>query len=93
MEYVYGWYCYQDGSNSILRLPEDREQDLKADGSRVTVEIKVNGQWVKRVGLVKWAGGNYVVVPTPASALGSIRTDRKAKSSRENGKRGGRPRK
>lgn len=36
-----------------------------------------------------WAEG---VEPSPASYLGSIRTSKKAASSRENGKKGGRPR-
>ena len=39
------------------------------------------------------AAYNVSLVSDAASALGSIRTTRKAASSRENGKKGGRPRK
>lgn len=37
-------------------------------------------------------GGNYVNISDAAAKLGSIKSERKAASSRENGKKGGRPR-
>lgn len=50
-----------------------------------------------QVGRDKWekeANANVdAMIQDAARALGSIRTDRKATSSRENGKRGGRPKK
>lgn len=36
---------------------------------------------------------NVIVEENPAAALGSIRTEKKAVAARENGKKGGRPRK
>lgn len=82
MDYVYGWY-HTDGTDKKFRYPADRSDDLHQDGAKVTVEVMVNG-WTKRRGLVKWGGGNYTVVPTPAAALGSIRSECKAAASRAN---------
>ena len=90
--YVYGWYHYADGTDKEFRYPAERSDDLTNNGAKVTVEINQGG-WHKRTGLVVWGGGNYTVIPTPAAALGSISTPRKAAASRENGKLGGRPRK
>lgn len=91
--YVLGWYHYMDGTDVMFRYPIDNESDLRQDGEKVTVEIKLAETWAKRCGIVIWGGGNYTVVPTPASALGSIRSPRKAAASAANGKLGGRPRK
>jgi hypothetical protein len=94
MEYVHGWYHYADGTDKEFRYPAESEADLKQDGKRVTIEIREGGnRWGKRRGIVVWGGGNYTVVPTPAAVLGSARSERKASTARENGKRGGRPKK
>lgn len=90
--YVYGWYHYADGTDKEFRYPAERSDDLTNNGAKVTVEINQGG-WHKRTGLVVWGGGNYTVIPTPAAALGSISSLKKAAASRENGKLGGRPRK
>ena len=93
-DFVYGWYHYSDGKDVKFRYPTSKSSDLHEDGKAVTVEITQGGdKWDKRRGLVVWGGGNYTVIPTPASTLGSIKSDRKAASSRANGQLGGRPKK
>lgn len=62
-QYVYGWYHYADATDVEFRYPEDKEESLKQDGKTVTVEIKQGGKWQARRGTVKWAGGNYTVIP------------------------------
>ena len=99
-EFVYGWYHYQDGADVMFRYPTARENDLREDGKRVTVEINANG-WGKRVGYVVETNGNYLVIPSSASnaaaALGKLggssRSEAKQNASRNNGKKGGRPKK
>ena len=92
--YVYGWYHYVDGSDVKFRYPAEAADDLRQTDKYVTIEVTFGGdKWDKRRGVVVWGGGNYTVIPTPAAALGSIRTPRKAASSAANGRKGGRPRK
>jgi len=62
-KYIYGWYKYAD-RDVMLRYPAAREDDLRQDGKRVTVEITFGGDvWDKRRGVVSWGGGNFTVTP------------------------------
>jgi hypothetical protein len=93
-EFVYGWYHYADGTDKEFRYPTEKLDDLKQDGEKVTIEIRTSGNcWEKRRGLVVWGGGNYTVVPTPAALLRAIPSDTRTQASRDNGKKGGRPKK
>lgn len=62
-EFVYGWYCYVDGTLKEFRYPAEKESDLLKDGKNVTVEITSRGNWVNRRGVVFESNYNYMVVP------------------------------
>ena len=61
MSKLYGWYYTSNAGPVEFRYPADNEDDLRVDGKTVTVEVRSRGGWVRRRGVVAWAGGNYVV--------------------------------
>lgn len=63
-KFVYGWYHYADGTDKKFRYSASKENDLRQNGKKVTVEITFGGgKWEKRRGIVSWDGGNFTVTP------------------------------
>jgi hypothetical protein len=62
-KYVYGWYCYRDGSRVEFRYPAMKKSNLHSGGKKITVEVYLGGKWLKRRGVVIDSNGNYMVSP------------------------------
>ena len=87
MEYLYG-----EAIDQIDKLTKERD-DLIIENNELKEKIKnIQTEFFKDQS-DGYAASNMLKISQSAKVLGGIKTDKKARSSAENGKKGGRPKK